>query len=333
MVCFCVGCLLMVDVCVSVVLEGCLLIFLDEWLFKLCGMLFVMCIVFGVVIWIFMIGVGLLVFGDVCFIIFGYIIGLMIGYVFVMFGVGLLSFCYGIDVMDVVKVSFGMCGVVILLLGLFGVVFVWFVVVMCFIVWGIVMVVWVMLLLEIFVGENSYWLIVGVVLIVVVVIWVFVRCGFVFMECINNVVGFGLFIVVMIFFILLGNCIGWDYIWIGCVLVSGWIFLDCSFVFILVVEFGMGVLLGFWLFVVGFICFVKNWVYVVILLMLGVLMIGGGYGVGVVVLVVNVFFLIDLVMWFLDFGGMMWGGVVVIVVFIGNVVVIGLLIYFVVVVV
>lgn len=319
----------MADVCASAALEGRLPILPDERLFKSRGTLFATCIVFGAAIWIFMIGAGLSALGDVRFTIPGYIIGSTIGYVLVMFGAGLPSFRYGIDAMDVAKASFGTRGAVIPLLGLLGVALAWSAVVTCFIARGTATVARATLPPETFAGENSHWLTVGVALIVVVATWALVRRGPALMERINNVVGPGLLIVATILLILLGNRIGWDHIWTGRVPASGWIFPDRSLALISAVELGMGASLGSWPFVAGFTRLVKNRAHVVTPSMLGVPMIGGGYGVGVAALVANALPSTDPVMWFLDLGGTMWGGVAAIAVLIGNVAVIGLLIYFV----
>jgi nucleobase:cation symporter-1, NCS1 family len=309
-------------------LEGRLPILPDERLFDAAIPLLATCVVFGAAVWIFMVGAGLAAMGDIRFTIPGYMIGTTIGYVLVMAGAGLPSFRYGIDAIDAAKASFGTRGALAPLIALLLVALAWSAVATCFIAHGAVTVIQAEVNRPIADGTQSYWLSVVFALGIIVATWLLVRRGPHLMERINNVVGPMLLVMATILLIQLGQRVGWHHVWVAHRPAAGWMFPDRGLALTSAIELGLGASLGSWPFVAGFTRLIKHRAHVVTPSILGVPLIGGGYGVAVAALVANALPSPDPVMWFLDLGGVRLGGAMVMAVLLGNIAVIGLLVYF-----
>lgn len=309
-------------------LEGRFPILPDERLFAAAVPLLASCIVFGAAVWIFMVGAGLAALGDVRFTIPGYMIGSTIGYVLVMLAAGLPSFRYGIDAIDAAKASFGTRGVLLPMIALLAVALAWASVATCFISRGVVTVAAAAMPSAVPEGDARHWLTVTCAMVVVTATWLLVRRGPRFMEQVNNVVGPGLILAATILLVLLGRRVGWSHVWEAHVPAGGWMFPDRRLALTSAIELGMGASLGSWPFVAGFTRLVKLRRHVVTPSILGVPLIGGGYGIAVAALVANAMPSPDPVAWFLDLGGVGLGGGMILAVLIGNIAVIGLLVYF-----
>lgn len=281
------------------------------------------CTILGSAIWVFLIGAGLATLGDIRITIPGLLIGLVLGMLPPILSSGLPSFRYGVDTTDASKAAFGSRGAFISLVGLLYVVCAWQSVVTAFIAKGTATIV-----ANQTASGFSRPLEVCVALAVVAVTWVLVWRGPKLLQRINNVVAPTLLLLALVMLILLALRVGPASLWSGAPPRGGRMSMDPHLTFVTAIELGIGVSFGNWPFMGGLLRLVRYPRHVVTAPMLGMGLIGLGFGTAVSAMVAVALPSDDPIIWILELGGPKLGTVIAIATLFGNIAVVGLLSYF-----
>lgn len=310
------------DAAQSGVLDGRMPILPEERTFVSFGPFLWTSTVLGSAIWVFLIGAALAMIGDIRAAIPGMLIGLVLGMLPPIL-CGFPSFRYGVDATDASKAVFGPRGTWITLLGLLYVVCVWQGVVTAFIAKGAATI------LAHSTGNDvkrSFAIFIG--LGVVASAWAITVKGPALLERVNNIVAPVLLLLALIMLILLANRVGLRSLWTGPSAPDARMNLDSHLTLVTAIELGIGVSLGNWPFMGGLLRLVRYRRHIVAAPMLGMGLIGLGFGAAVSALMAVSLSTRDPVMWILDLGGSYLGTAMATATLVGNVAVVGLLSYF-----
>jgi len=272
---------------------------------------------------VFLIGAGIAALGDIRTTIPGFLIGLILGMLPPILSSGFPSFRYGIDTMDASKPAFGSRGALFTLVGLLYVVCAWQSVVTAFIAKGTATVI----------ARDAARSISGpleicVALAVVAAAWVMVWRGPRFLERINGIVAPVLLLLALLMLVLLAIRVGPAALWTGAPPSSGRMNLDPHLTLVTAVELGIGVSFGNWPFMGGLLRLVRYRRHVVTAPMLGMGLIGLGFGAAVSAMIAVALPSDDPIIWIFNLGGPTVGTVIAMTILVGNIAVIGLLSYF-----
>jgi|SRR5579859_326537 len=281
------------------------------------------CTILGSAIWVFLIGAGIAALGDIRTTIPGFLVGLVLGMLPAIISSGFPSFRYGIDTTDATKPVFGSRGAIFSLVGLLYVVCAWQAVVTAFIAKGTATVI----ARDIGGGINRP-LEIGVALAVIAVAWLLVWRGARLLERVNNIVAPVLILLAVLMLVLLAIRVGPAALWNGSPPSSGRMNLDPHLTFVTAVELGIGVSFGNWPFMGGLLRLVRYRRHVVNAPMLGMGLVGLGFGAAVSAMIAVALPSNDPIIWILDLGGASLGTVIALGILVGNIAVIGLLSYF-----
>jgi NCS1 family nucleobase:cation symporter-1 len=281
------------------------------------------CTILGSAIWVFLIGAGIAALGDIRTTIPGFLIGLVLGMLPPILSSGFPSFRYGVDTTDACKAAFGSRGALFTLVGLLYVVCAWQSVVTAFIARGTATVI-----ARDATGSISHPLEVCVALAVVAAAWVMVWRGPRLLERVNNVVAPVLLFLALLMLVLLAIRVGPRALWSGAPPSSGRMNLDPHLTLVTAIELGIGVSFGNWPFMGGLLRLVRYRRHVVAAPMLGMGLIGLGFGAAVSAMIAVALPSDDPIIWILDLGGPKLGTVIAMAILVGNIAVIGLLSYF-----
>ncbi|MGI4744690.1 MAG: cytosine permease, partial [Janthinobacterium lividum] len=229
----------------------------------------------------------------------------------------------GVDPMDASKSTFGSRGTFIPVLGLLYVVCAWEAVVTAFIARG-----GSQLLASASSGGSSRQIEIVLALVVVIVSWLIVRRGSRALEKVNNVVGPGLLLLSVVLLVLLARHTGAAHLWTGAAPVSGRMTNDPHIAFISAIELGIGASFGNWPFMGGLLRQVRYRRHVVLPSMIGLTIVGLGFGGCVAAMVAVELPDTNPLAWILALGGKTLGTAIIVAMLLGNVAVVGLLSYF-----
>jgi NCS1 family nucleobase:cation symporter-1 len=236
---------------------------------------------------------------------------------------GFPSFRYGVDTTDASKPVFGSRGALFSLVGLLYVVCAWQSVVTAFIAKGAATVI-----ARDTAGGISRPLEICVALTVVAVAWVMVWQGPRLLERVNNIVAPVLLLLALLMLTLLAIRVGPAALWSGSPPSSGRMNLDPHLTFVTAIELGIGVSFGNWPFMGGLLRLVRYRRHVVSAPMLGMGLVGLGFGAAVSAMIAVALPSDDPIVWILDLGGPRLGTAIAMAILVGNIAVIGLLSYF-----
>jgi hypothetical protein len=163
---------------------------------------------------------------------------------------------------------------------------------------------------------------------VVAVAWVLLKRGASFLEHVNNVVAPLLLLLALMLLFLLAARVGPASLWTGALPASGRMSLYPHLTLVTAIELGIGVSFGNWPFMGGLLRLVRYRRHVVTAPMLGMGVVGIGFGASVAAMMAVCLPGDDPILWILNLGGPGLGSGVVIVMLAGNVAVVGLLSYF-----
>src|SRR5579871_502723 len=281
------------------------------------------CTILGSAIWVFLIGAGIAALGDIRTTIPGFLIGLVLGMLPPILSSGFPSFRYGVDNTDASKPAFGSRGALFTLVGMLYVVCAWQSVVTAFIARGTATVI-----ARDTGGSISRPLEILVALAVVAAAWVMVWRGPRLLERVNNIVAPILLLLALLMLALLAIRKGVPALWSGAAPSSGRMNLGPHLTLVTAVELGIGVSFGNWPFMGGLLRLVRYRRHVVAPPMLGMGLIGLGFGASVSAMIAVALPSDDPIMWILDLGGPHFGTPIALAILIGNIAVVGLLSYF-----
>lgn len=283
------------------------------------------CVAFGSAIWVFMIGGYLPLTGATRVGIMGYIAGLIVGFVPVMLSSGLPSFRTGLDTIDACKSAFGQRGAVVPLIGVLIAALGWSCVLMAMIARGVVR-----LLSEplgVQDSDVSEALVIALSLLLIVLCWWLVHGGVRLLQRVNDWVGPGLLVVAVFSLVLLVQRFGIASLWMQDLPADRLITDDPLRGLSYALELGMATSLAAWPFLGGLFRQVKYRRHVVTPSMVGLTVLGGGFGGTVAALASAAFQETDPLLWLISLAGPYVGSVIVVALLAGNLAVMGILVY------